>query len=153
MKALERAMLICCALAPVAGFFPVQIHYGVMRLLDVLGFSERAATVSASPPGISYWLLEFLQDWLSTITAGLLAIGVIYLRFLVSKRHAPAPFPLILILFFLGGVAHFLISHIVPFLFAVIVLALLANTRTAWVEGRETSEEQASDNKPDTVAS
>lgn len=145
MKTLKRAILIGCALAPVAGFFPVQIHYGLMRCLDFLGLSERSETVAVSAPGFSYQLLHFLEEWLSTITAVLLAIGVFYLWSLVRRDRAPEPFALILILFFIGGIAHFFIPHIIPFLFAVIVLAILANTRVAWAEANETRAEQVGD--------
>ena len=115
MKMRESILLMGAALAPVAGFFPVQIHYGFMRSLDFLGLSTRSETAAASSPGFSFRILEFLQDWLAVTTAVILAVGVLRLRFLVREGRSPEPFALIMIFYFLGATSHFFILHLAPF--------------------------------------
>ncbi|MAS94448.1 MAG: hypothetical protein CMO55_14710 [Verrucomicrobiales bacterium] len=141
-NAFLTALLIGCAVAPVAGFFPVEIHYGLMKGGELFGFSENAETVSAGPPGISYRALVFFQDWLSLVMALVFFAGVCVLGYRVRRNEKPRPSGLVLLLFFGGAASYFFIPHLAPFFFAVVMLAVLANIRIWWVDGRKGFAEQ-----------
>ncbi len=138
MKFPKELLLLVCAVLPLISFFPFELHYAIFRAFHFLFPVETSSgSESFQAPGFSYRLLQFFQNGLPFAAAGLFLVGLLVLRSSARNRQKIRSFYLLWSGYFVGALSYFAILHLVPFLFAVVTLALLANVRDLWIRQEE----------------